>query len=77
MKEKLNEVIAAPPRITVLGRESVKIENADGIATFTETGISVRIKGGLVLAEGDSLVIASMQEGEVVLQGKINSISFA
>ncbi|MEE0944034.1 MAG: YabP/YqfC family sporulation protein [Clostridia bacterium] len=76
MKEKSNSILAAPPLITISGRESVRIENTYGIKGFNSDSITIKVAGGMVLAEGDLLEISYMQDGIVVVQGKIRSVSF-
>lgn len=76
MKETLNSILSAPPLITICGRDSIKIENVLGIAGFTSDGVSVRVAGGIVLTEGDSIEISQMRDGMVIILGKIKTVSF-
>lgn len=76
MKEKSNSILTTPPLITISGRESVRIENTYGVKGFNSDSITIKVSGGIVLAEGDLLEISYMQDGVVVVQGKIRSVSF-
>ena len=76
MKEKSNSILTTPPLITISGRESVRIENTYGVKGFNSDSITIMVSGGIVLAEGDLLEISYMQDGVVVVQGKIRSVSF-
>ncbi|MBQ8636576.1 MAG: YabP/YqfC family sporulation protein [Clostridia bacterium] len=77
MKKTSNSILAAPPLITISGTESVKIENTHGVKGFNSDSITIKVAGGMVLTEGDLLEISYMQDGVVVVQGKIRSVSFA
>ena len=76
MKEKSNSILTTPPLITISGRESVRIENTYGVKGFNSDSITIKVSGGIVLAEGELLEISYMQDGVVVVQGKIRSVSF-
>lgn len=72
----MTEKIFAPPSVTVTG-ENVIIENADGISSLCDSEIAVRLRGGMLIVLGDGLIISSLEEGRLVLSGKIRSVTFA
>lgn len=77
MKTNKTPFLTAPPIITISGRDSVKIENISGVKGFNSDSISINIQGGVIIIEGDSLEIGYMEEGLVLVHGKIRSVSFA
>lgn len=76
MKEKLSGNAFAPPMVTVTA-ENVVIENTDGISSFSDSEIAVRYKGGAIIVSGEGLMILSLEEGYLIIGGKIRAVTFA
>lgn len=72
----MTEKIFAPPRVIVTG-ENVVIENTDGISSFSDSEIAVRLRGGMLIVSGDGIMVSSLEEGHLVLGGKIRAVTFA
>ncbi len=76
MLEKLSVNAISPSRVIVTA-ENVVIENADGIGSFSDSEIAVRIKGGAIIVSGSGIIISSLEEGYLVLSGRVRSVTFA
>ena len=64
------------PYLLTLGKGYAVVEGHKGLLQFDATKIAVKLKKGSVLIWGDNLVIASSQDKELVVKGKIASITF-
>lgn len=76
MSNFVKEAIAALPRVTVMGREELLIENSRGICEFGENSITVRTTLGGVTITGEGLTIARAEADSVALFGKITSVFY-
>jgi len=49
-------------------------ENVKSVLAFSAEEISFSVKGGVIFLRGESLVIKSVDGGDVVVGGKLNSV---
>lgn len=83
VKEKISEALELPkditldiPKITMIGTESVTIENHKGIIDYCENKISINTECGILVINGNKLTIKSIVQEEIIILGKLSSISF-
>lgn len=83
VKEKISEAFELPkditldiPKLTIIGTESITIENHKGIIDYCENKITVNTGCGILVINGNKLIIKSIVLEEIIILGKINSISF-
>ena len=65
------------PTRVIVSEESTVIENADSVSNLSESEVTVRLKGKMLIISGDGIIISSLEEGRIVLGGKIRSVTFA
>lgn len=83
VKEKISEALELPkditldmPKITMIGTESITIENHKGIIDYYENKISINTECGILVINGNKLTIKSIVQEEIIILGKLSSISF-
>ncbi len=59
----------------IVTADGVAVENADGVASFSEQSLTLRSKGGAINITGEKLIIISMEDGAVTVGGRIHSVS--
>ena len=65
------------PARVIVSEENTVIENAESVSNLSENEVTVRLKGKMLIISGDGIIISSLEEGRIVLSGKIYSVSFA
>ncbi|WP_110111385.1 sporulation protein YqfC [Bacillus sp. CGMCC 1.16541] len=70
------DVLTDLPRITMVGQIHIYIENHKGLLAFSDTEIRVLLKQGQMLVKGEGLVIKVILPEELVLEGKINEVTY-
>lgn len=70
------DVILNLPKITVVGREEISIENHKGIDSFDKEFIKVKTNIGLVKIEGENFEILYIASETIVLSGRFKAISY-
>ncbi len=75
--EGMEEAVENVPLITILGTERVDIENFLNIVEYSQETIRLKTKLGQVVIQGSNLFAKSMNQDEIVISGKIDSVSFA
>lgn len=77
--EKLDlpkDVVLDMPKIIVIGKEEVTIENHKGILTFSENEIRVNTKIGPISIKGGGFEILYIATSTIIISGKFASISY-
>lgn len=77
--KKLNlpkEVMTGEPKITIIGKEEINIENHKGIIQFDENFISLNSTVGKLTIEGNGLEILYIEEETIVISGSFKSIYY-
>lgn len=70
------DVILEMPRITIIGRIHIYIENHQGLATYTENELKLKTNKGYVQIKGSSFVLKMMLPKEILLEGEISDVIF-
>jgi sporulation protein YqfC len=70
------DVMLELPRITTIGHLHAYIENHQGLVTFTENEILLKMRRGYVRVQGENFVLKTMLKEEIILEGKITEIKF-
>ncbi|KKE80601.1 sporulation protein YqfC [Oceanobacillus caeni] len=71
-----SDVILELPRITVIGQIHVYIENHQGLVTYSDTELKLKVNKGYVQIKGNSFVLKMMLPEEILLEGTITDIKF-
>lgn len=70
------EILLNLPKITVVGKSEIYIENHNGIESFEREFIKVNTNIGIVKIEGEDFEILYIASETIVLSGKFKSISY-
>jgi len=83
IKEKISDALELPkeitldiPKITILGAESVTIENHKGIISYSDNQIRVNTGCGILSISGQRLAIKSIIQEEIIITGQIGNIGY-
>ena len=71
-----SDVLLELPRITIIGQIHVYIENHQGLATYSDNELKLKINKGYVQITGSSFVLKMMLPEEILLEGKIKEVKF-
>lgn len=69
------EVTTDTPRITVTGREQVRVEQHGGLTSFSPEEIVMRTAGGAIAIQGEALRFSAYSAAEAVILGHISRIT--
>ncbi|MDX8364187.1 sporulation protein YqfC [Cytobacillus sp. IB215665] len=64
------------PRITMIGQLHIYIENHRGLLSFSDDELRLLLKQGQLLVKGESFVIKMIQPEELLLEGKIEQVTY-
>lgn len=64
------------PRITMIGQLHIYIENHSGLLSFSDTELRLLLKQGQLLIKGNAFVIKTILPEEILLEGKINQVTY-
>ncbi|TGA99582.1 sporulation protein YqfC [Sporolactobacillus shoreae] len=70
------DIISDVPRITLIGRSRLSVENHKGIIAFSENELILSTQLGNLKVTGESFVLGTIIEKEIDLEGVITGISF-
>lgn len=70
-----DEPIPGLPLVEIAGERRVLIENHQGVTQYGRQSIQVRVKFGQVCICGAELELARMTKGQLVISGRIDSVS--
>lgn len=70
------DVMMDLPRITMIGQIHIYIENHRGLLTFSDREVRLLLKQGQLLIKGQSFVIKTILPEEILLEGKIDEVSY-
>lgn len=59
------------PRITVLGREKMLVENVAGVRRCTPAAVTLITGSGTLLIEGEGLLVKELGESRALLTGRL------
>lgn len=75
--EMPREVVMDLPKVTIVGNLQVLLENHRGIIEYCPERLRVSINLGEIIITGDGLVLRNILPEQIVVEGKVISISFA
>lgn len=64
------------PKLTVIGQNHLYIENHRELILFTENELKLKLHKGYVRITGESFVLKTMLQQEILLEGLIKNIEF-
>ncbi|MCL4351881.1 MAG: sporulation protein YqfC [Firmicutes bacterium] len=70
------EVLVNVPRIEVVGRLQLRLENHLGMEKYQPHRIVIRVSGGYLLIMGEQLAVGWIDHNEILVTGQIQSLSF-
>lgn len=80
-KEKMSETLSMPkdvtlnfPRLVLLGKTELTVENFKGIVEYTDDLLRLNTSTHLLKIEGQNLIISNMTSEDVEIKGQINKI---
>ncbi len=69
-------VLSDIPRIELMGKSNLSIENFRGILDYGENSVKVNTTVGIVEIKGQNLFIESITDEGILIKGSIESIVF-
>lgn len=64
------------PRITIIGKLHIYIENHKGLLTFTDNEFRILLKNGQLMVKGHSFIIKTIVTDVILLEGSIEHVYF-
>ena len=78
---KISEVLEIPteaifsiPKITIVGKEKVHVENYTALLDYKKNNIRLKYQDGVIDIQGESFEIKVIGEENIVISGKIDSV---
>lgn len=83
IKKSISDALELPkditldiPKVTFLGTESVSVENHKGMISYSDNQIRINTVCGILIISGQRLSIKSIVQEEIIITGKIISVSY-
>ncbi len=83
IRERLSDALELPKeiildisKITIIGSDNIIVENHKGIIDYCDNKISINTGSGILIINGINLLIKSIVQDEIVINGRIKSINF-
>ncbi len=70
------DVICDIPRIEIMGKSSVSVENFRGIIDFGENAVKLNTTAGILEIRGNELMIESITDEALRIYGEIIGVNF-
>ncbi|MEJ4084277.1 sporulation protein YqfC [Bacillus altitudinis] len=70
------DVMMDLPRITMVGRLHIYIENHKGLLLFSDQEVRLMLKQGQCIISGKNFVIKTILPEEILLEGKIDEVRY-
>jgi sporulation protein YqfC len=70
------DVIMDLPRITMIGRLHIYIENHKGVLAFSKEELRLSMKQGQLLIIGQEFILKTILPEEILLEGSIRKVEF-
>lgn len=70
------EIVANVPKITIVGRDLVCVENYLSLVEYKKENIKLKFSDGVIDIFGKNFEIRAIGEGNIVISGKIESVRF-
>ena len=71
-----SDVVGEGPKITIIGRGQILVENYYSIVNFSEEEIRLETAEGNVCFKGKGLVLKVILSSELRIEGELSSLSF-
>lgn len=71
-----HDVMMDLPRITMIGQIHIYIENHRGLLSFSDQELRILLKQGQLLIKGNAFVIKTILPEEILLEGKIDQVTY-
>lgn len=69
------DIVLDLPRITLIGRIQLYIENHKGITQYEEDKIRISVNGGEIVIDGEGLKLRTVYNDDIYIEGVINSLA--
>jgi len=69
------ELVLDAATITIVGDRLVRVENHRGILRYTADAVELLTSNGPLLLEGKSLILKSIGEDEIIVQGQLAKLT--
>ena len=83
VKRKISDALDLPkdivlniPRVTIMGKIAVFIENHKGIIQYSSQRVKVNTPIGIIIVKGEELLIKSILADEITIEGNISALDF-
>lgn len=70
------DILPSVPRITLLGRERLLVENVGSVCQYTLQSAAFDTGAGILTVEGEGLTMLELGESRVLLTGQIDGVHF-
>lgn len=70
------EIMLDMPRLTMIGKGSLLIENYKGVIEYGSSRVRINSGIGVVRVSGELLLIREITSEDIVIEGKIQSVEF-
>ncbi len=70
------DVVMDLPRMTLIGRMQLVVENHRGIVSFTSDLLVIGFSSGLIRVSGKGMEISSIDHEEILIVGEIRSVEY-
>ncbi|HEU5140004.1 MAG TPA: sporulation protein YqfC [Bacillales bacterium] len=70
------DVIMDLPRITIIGQLHIYIENHNGVLSFSNDEVRLRLTQGQLVVKGREFVLKTILPEEILLEGKIEQVKY-
>jgi len=71
-----SDVVGEGPKITIIGRGQILVENYYSIVNFSEEEIRLETAEGIVCFKGKGLILKVILSTELRIEGELSSLSF-
>ena len=70
------DLILDLPKITIIGRNEVYLENHRGIIEYQPNRLRINLTRGFLEIEGSDLEIKALMADEISINGQVNSVKY-
>ncbi|MCL1630416.1 sporulation protein YqfC [Sporolactobacillus sp. CPB3-1] len=70
------DVVMGLPRLTLVGRFRLSIENYESVLAFSKTELKLAVTDGELHIAGDDFILETILKQEIILKGKVNDVRF-
>ena len=70
------EVVSDIPKITLIGKERMRVENYTALVEYQKENIKLKFTGGVIDILGKNFEIRTIGEANIVISGEIETVRF-